>query len=89
MARSIVRFPVKTTCENLVVNYRGTKVVEVNPIKRVVTLRAGGWYTATTKSRINQYAGPFGVSISQVKDVWYVKTPNGTTCFTEGMKISF
>jgi hypothetical protein len=36
------------------------------------TLRNGGWYSPTTKDRMNKYL-PAGVSVIQRKGEWYVK----------------
>ena len=41
----------------------------------VITVYAGGWQTATTKDRLNNYLGKLGFGISQVKGVWYWCTP--------------
>lgn len=45
-----------------------------------IVLNTGGWYTATTKTRLNQAANQFGLGyhVRQVKGLWYVVTPQGS-----------
>lgn len=51
-----------------------------------LTLRNGGWQTATTKQRIAQLL-PFGFHIHQEKHEWYVTTPRGVYDFYDGMQL--
>lgn len=54
--------------EAIGVFYHGTCVVRAHPDGSVV-LNTGGYYTATTKARINEYSP---ASVFQDKGVWYV-----------------
>jgi hypothetical protein len=61
------------------VRYHSTDVVAVDG--DYVTLRSGGWTTATTKTRMNQAASQLGLgySVYQKKYEWYVTLPTGET----------
>lgn len=57
----------------------------------VVRLNSGGWRTATTKLRMNQFAneycnGAFGVY--QKDYAWYVSTKAGDLPFRDGMEVT-
>lgn len=69
MPAAIVKYPVKTVISGNAVNYRGTDVVTYNA-DGSITLRTGGWKTATTKHRMNQYGR--GVHVYQQKGGWFV-----------------
>lgn len=73
----------------LSVVYHSTEVVRKEAGK--ITLRTGGWFTATTKSRMNQAANQFGLCfcVSQVDHRWYVSLPNGKQIPFEGNEITF
>lgn len=69
----------------VVVTYHTTPVVTVDGHN--VTLRSGGWRTATTKSRMNQTANQLGLrfNVYQKDWDWFVSTPDGVIPFTDGM----
>ena len=71
--------------EGLHVRYHNTRVVSA--AGRTVTLRNGGWYTATTKKRMNQFAYQYGYRfwVYQKDFAWYVDTPEGELQFEDGM----
>jgi len=56
--------------------YRGTKVFSFNPETGAVALDTGGWFTSTTKRRMNQAAAAFGLDfhVFQRKGSWFVAT---------------
>mgnify|MGYP006292751249 CR=1 FL=1 len=58
-----------------------TYVVKIHP-DNSATLNSGGWYTSTTKDRINQYSP---VRVFQRKGEWYL---NDGTPYTDGMVVS-
>ena len=58
----------------------GTCVVKIHP-NNLATLNTGGWYTPTTKDRINQYSP---VRVYQQKGEWYLS--DGTP-FEDGMTV--
>lgn len=61
----------------IAVNYRGTDVVTFN--EREVTLNTNGYFTATTKTRMNQASNQFGLGyhVYQRDYAWFVDLPNG------------
>jgi len=67
------------------VRYHSTAVIESDCT--TITLRSGGWRTATTKKRINAFL-PEGYSVYQDNFEWFVRLPNGLAIdFEDGMKI--
>ena len=65
--------------------YHDTCVVQFTPLK--ITLKTGGWYTNTTKTRMNQASSQFklGYSVSQRKGNWYVAYKGREIPFAHGM----
>ena len=64
-------------CVNLV--HHSTKIVEHNLVKKTIKLNNGGWFSKTTKDRINAYFNESGLSsfgVFQKKGDWYVLTPS-------------
>jgi hypothetical protein len=55
-----------------IVTYHQTQVVRFNPT--VIVLDTGGWFTATTKARMNQVSNQFrlGYQVYQKDFQWYV-----------------
>ncbi len=71
-----VHTTVKTVENNIIeVTYHGTAVVQWNPIERLVTLDTGGYFTATTKTRMNQASNQFkiGYQVFAKDGKWYAK----------------
>jgi hypothetical protein len=60
------------------IRYHNTNIIDIYP--DYIVLRNGGWFTRTTKDRLNSYT-PFSINQHQYK--WFV---NGYP-FSEGMKI--
>jgi hypothetical protein len=56
--------------EQIHVRLHSTNVITFNPDDSI-TLNSGGWHTATTKDRINQYI-PAGYRITQAGGVWFL-----------------
>lgn len=56
----------------LSVIYRGTEVVKVK--ENLITLNSGGWYTATTKLRMNQASNEFNLhyKVYAKRGRWFV-----------------
>lgn len=48
-----------------------------------VAVCAGGWYTVTTKDRINAALRATGASVYQRKGAWYVNTADGEREFSD------
>lgn len=58
---------------DIAVRLHATDVVTWHP-DETVTLNTGGWYTVTTKGRINDWADPF--SVYSVGGTWHVSVRN-------------
>ena len=60
------------------VKYHWTNVVEFN--EETITLNTGGWYTPTTKTRMNQTSNQFGLGfrVYQKDFDWFVEYDNKT-----------
>lgn len=71
-----------------VVTYHSTPVVTFNRERAI--LRNGGWFSNTTKTRINQTARQFNLPFAVVQRAfnWYIETPQGDSiAFKEGIQI--
>jgi hypothetical protein len=73
----------------LVGYYRGTPVARL--AGDVVTLNTGGWFSRTTKVRMNQFSHNFtnhAFGVYQLKGDWFVDV-NGQTLKFNGNELSF
>lgn len=73
----------------LVGYYRGTPVARKHG--NVITLNTGGWFSRTTKVRMNQFANHFcfgAYGVYQKKGQWFVDV-NGQTLKFEGRELTF
>jgi hypothetical protein len=70
---------VETYGENTIITYHKTDVVSFD--SNSVLLKTGGWFTSTTKTRMNQASRQFnlGYYVYQKDFSWYVVTPKGET----------
>lgn len=68
---------------NITVKYHDTEVVTVNNGK--ITLDSGGWWTASTKARMNQASRQFslGFHVYQKAGKWFVVYNGETIPFTD------
>ena len=65
-----------------------TDVVDIDPINAEARLNTGGWYTTTTKDRINRIIEDAGYQIFQKDYTWYIKDPQGNVrVFEDNMVI--
>ena len=64
-----------------VIKYHQTDVVSFN--KNLIILDTGGWYTATTKTRMNQASNEYGLGyqVYQEKGKWFVVHKNQLISF--------
>ena len=71
----------------LIVAYHNTPVVKVTD--KEIILNTGGWYTATTKRRMNQASLSYGLgfAVSQVNFSWYVDYKGEVIPFEDNMKL--
>ena len=79
---------VATDNDVLMVTYHNTVVVKVVD-NRYVTLNTGGWYTNTTKTRMNQASNQYGLrfSVYQVDFAWYVSIGDDIEPYYDGIVI--
>ncbi len=72
----------------LTVTYHATDVVVASPT--TVKLDTGGWFTKTTKTRMNQASAQFGLgyTVYAKRGSWFVDT-NGTTVPFNGNTVEF
>jgi hypothetical protein len=56
--------------------------------EETITIRCGGWYTYTTKDRLNSLL-PLGLNVWQKDRQWYLNTPHGEVPFIDGMKVDW
>ncbi len=90
MSQTQVVRGVATSVRTQVVNvtnirYHNTDVVTFDPY--TITLRSGGWQTATTKMRMNQASNQYhlGYQVYQKDHEWYVTYRGRTRGFYDGM----
>ena len=71
----------------LMVAYHNTPVVKVTDTE--ITLNTGGWYTATTKRRMNQASLSYGLgfAVYQVNHSWYIDYKGDTIPFEDNIII--
>lgn len=64
--------------DDLIVRYQQTDVVRVS--STLIYLDTGGWFTATTKTRMNQAANQYnlGFHVYAKKGKWFVQTRSGS-----------
>lgn len=65
------------------ITLHSTRVVTIHP-DNTYTLRTGGWYTPTTKDRINQYIPGY---VKQKSGEWSVSYNGAVYPYVEGMTI--
>lgn len=76
--------------DNTIIRYHSTDVVVFN--NEWVKLDNGGWFTPSTKDRMNQSANQYDLDfkVYQKNYTWYVVTPKGETHqFNVGGHFSF
>ena len=85
----------KTTVTNkdgvIKVKYHSTDVVTVDNKRGEVTLNTGGWFTPTTKVRMNQTANAYGLgfNVYQKDFNWFVEKANGQVIEFESNSVTF
>lgn len=76
---------VRKVGDNIAIRLHDTDIVILHK-NGTATLNSGGWYTKTTKERINEYTN---ARISQRLSIWYIPDKQGNdTLFYDGMLIS-
>jgi hypothetical protein len=79
----------RNSADDLIVRYHDTDVVRVS--STLVYLDTGGWFTKSTKDRINQAANQYdlGFNVHQKARQWFVVTKRGDTFQFKANAISF
>lgn len=72
----------------MVVKYHKTEIVQFN--SEEITLNSDGWYTATTKRRMNEVSETFnlGYHVFSKKSKWYVNFKDETIEFVDSMVLN-
>lgn len=72
---------------NTEITYHSTKVVIFNP--DLIVLDSGGWYSNTSKTRMNQASNTFklGYQVFQQKHQWYVSFGGKTFPYSDKMRL--
>lgn len=72
---------------NTEITYHSTRVVIFNP--DLIILDSGGWFSNTTKARMNQASNTFklGFSVYQSKHQWYVSFGGKTYPYSDKMRL--
>lgn len=71
--------------DTVIVTYHNTNIVKVSPDK--IILDSGGWFTQTTKRRMNQASEQFnlGFRVYQNKGKWFAKLNDRISQFQDGV----
>lgn len=68
------------------IKLHNTDIIELNTLDQVI-LNTGGWYTPTTKARMNDYTRGLGINIWQQAGSWYLTYGDSEYHFEDGMVI--
>jgi hypothetical protein len=77
----------KTDFNEIGIRYHSTYIIKIDPTN-IIKLDTKGWWTKTTKDRLNQFLNCRGVSIYQEKDMWYIRGNNGTFKYDDGIMVT-
>tara|TARA_R100000306_G_C4264882_1_gene87160 strand:+ start:173 stop:514 length:342 start_codon:yes stop_codon:yes gene_type:complete len=77
--------------ETIKVRYCDTDVMTFDRSAGDITLDTGGWFTSTTKVRMNQASNTFdlGFRVYQKNKIWFVRKSNGEVIEFDGDKVTF
>jgi len=70
---------IHTDGDTINVVHHSTKIIEHNLVNKTIKLNNDGWFSKTTKDRMNAYFNENNLSafgVFQKKGNWYVLTPN-------------
>ena len=62
--------------DKTLVQQHQTIIIEHDYTSRTITLNNGGWFSKTTKDRLNSYLRPFKYNVFQKNFEWFVMTPS-------------
>lgn len=90
---NMVHTTIRTQGNSTFMQYHSTDVARMDILKGTIriTLDNGGYYTKTTKKRMNQFAEIFGLyyRVLQSAGVWCVELPEQVLEFSDNGIISF
>jgi len=69
------------------IRLHGTHIIEIDPTD-IMKLKTNGWWSRTTKDRLNQFLGCRGVSIYQKDNNWTIKGMNGSFQFNDDIMVT-
>ena len=69
------------------IRLHGTHIIEIDPTD-IMKLKTKGWWSRTTKDRLNQFLGCRGVSIYQKDNNWTIKGMNGSFQFNDDIMVT-
>jgi hypothetical protein len=69
------------------IRLHGTYIIEIDPTD-IMKLKTKGWWSRTTKDRLNQFLGCRGVSIYQKDNNWTIKGMNGSFQFNDDIMVT-
>jgi len=77
--------------DTLHISFHGTEIVKVSMESYMVKLNTGGWFTNTTKLRMNQASNQFnlGYQVYQKDKQWFVELFTGEVIPFEGNTVTF
>lgn len=69
------------------IRLHSTYIIEIDPTD-IMKLKTKGWWSRTTKDRLNQFLGCRGVGIYQKNNNWFIKGLNGVFQFDDGIMVT-
>jgi hypothetical protein len=69
------------------IRLHNTYIIEIDPTD-IMKLKTKGWWSRTTKDRLNQFLNCRGAGIYQEKNMWYIKGANGKFEFSENIMVT-
>ena len=69
------------------IRLHGTYIIEIDPTD-IMKLKTKGWWTPTTKDRLNQFLRCRGVGIFQKNNNWFIEGANGKFQFDDGIMVT-
>jgi len=87
-SNTFVDYNSNTNCSTVVLHRTAIAVYDHNT--QALKLNTGGWYSNTTKSRLNAILSELiaGASVFQRDFIWYLSYNNSTHDFNDGMILS-
>ena len=87
-SNTVVDYNSNTNCSTVVLHR--TAIAVYDHKNQALKLNTGGWYSVTTKSRLNALLSEFkyGCRVFQKNFDWYLSTVNQTVDFWDGMILS-